>query len=90
MEEPMNAFDPEEWVEVAELCCDNIPVSTERPLLRTALNRAYYAPLLSIRERIEREHGVGAVPRIVPTPQSSKRSNRAVRGSRASTMFCSV
>lgn len=64
MEEPMTTFDPEEWVEVAELCCDNVPGIAGEALLRTALNRAYYAALLSIRERIEREHGVGAVPRV--------------------------
>jgi len=32
-------------------------------LLRTALNRAYYAALLSTRERIERVQGARAVPR---------------------------
>jgi hypothetical protein len=60
----MNTFDPEEWVEVAELCCDQIPGIEAEALLRTALNRAYYAALLSMRQRIERVHGVGAVPRV--------------------------
>ena len=60
----MNTFDPEEWVEVAELCCDNIPGIGGEALLRTALNRAYYAALLSMRQRIEQVHGVGSVPRV--------------------------
>jgi hypothetical protein len=59
----MNAFDPEEWLEVAEVCCDRIPGVDGEALLRTALNRAYYAALLAMRERIEQVHGAGVVPR---------------------------
>lgn len=56
-------FDAEEWVEVAELCCDRIHGISQEALLRTALNRAYYAALLCLKRRIERVHGRGAVPR---------------------------
>ena len=35
-------FDPEAWLEVAEVCCDTIPGVDGEALLRTSLNRAYY------------------------------------------------
>jgi hypothetical protein len=60
----MTTFDPEEWVEVAELCCDRIAGINGEALLRTALNRAYYAALLCVKRRIEDVHGPGAVPQF--------------------------
>src|SRR3954451_19702573 len=60
----MDTFDPEEWVEVGELCCDRIPGISGEALLRTALNRAYYAVLLCVKRRIEQARGTGAVPRF--------------------------
>jgi len=58
----MTSFDAEEWVEVAELCCDRIEGISGEALLRTALNRAYYAALLCVKRRIEQVHGEGSVP----------------------------
>jgi hypothetical protein len=57
-------FDPEGWLEVAEVCCDRIAGVDQEALLRTALNRAYYAVLLCVKRRIEAVHGRGAVPRL--------------------------
>jgi hypothetical protein len=59
----MITFDPEHWLEVADACCEPIAGLNEEALLRTALNRAYYAVLLSVKQRIERAQGSGAVPR---------------------------
>jgi len=59
----MTSFDAEDWLEVAEVCCDRIPGVDQEALLRTALNRAYYAALLCVKWRIEGVHGRGAVPR---------------------------
>ena len=59
----MITFDPEHWLEVAEACCEPIRGVDEEALLRTALNRVYYAVLLSVKQRIERAQGYGAVPR---------------------------
>jgi hypothetical protein len=56
------AFDPEEWLMVAEVCCSTIPQVSRQALLRTASNRAYYAALLSLKLRIEAAQGSGAVP----------------------------
>lgn len=58
----MTPFDAEDWLEVAEVCCDRIAGINQEALLRTALNRAYYAALLSVKWRIEGAHGRGAVP----------------------------
>jgi len=55
-------FDPERWLEAAAVCCIEIPDVDREALLRTALNRAYYAALLSFKSRIETVQGVGAVP----------------------------
>ena len=55
-------FDPERWLQVADVCCITIPKVNEEALLRTAVNRAYYAVLLSVRRRIEEAQGRGAVP----------------------------
>ena len=55
-------FDPEEWLAVAEICCSTIPLVSRQALLRTASNRAYYAALLSLKQRIESAQGSGAVP----------------------------
>jgi len=60
----MTDFDAEEWLEVAEVCCDRIAGVNQEALLRTALNRAYYAALLCIKRRLERIHGPGAVPQV--------------------------
>ena len=60
----MTTFDPEEWAEVAEMCCDRIPGIGAEALLRTALNRAYYAVLLCVKRRLEQVHGQGAVPQF--------------------------
>ena len=59
----MSSFDPEQWLDVAEACCERIAGVNEEALLRTALNRAYYAALLSVRQRIEHAQGSRAVPR---------------------------
>lgn len=56
------SFDPELWLQVADVCCINIPRVDTEALLRTAVNRAYYAALLSVRKRIEEVHGPGSVP----------------------------
>ena len=56
------SFDPEEWLRVAEVCCGTIPTVSREALLRTALNRAYYAALLSLRLRIDAAQGPGTVP----------------------------
>jgi hypothetical protein len=55
-------FDPERWLDVASVCCIEIPEIDREALLRTALNRAYYAALLSFRSRIEAVQGPGSVP----------------------------
>jgi hypothetical protein len=55
-------FDPEHWLEAAAVCCIEIPEVDREALLRTALNRAYYAALLSFKFRIEAVQGAGAVP----------------------------
>src|SRR5206468_6505830 len=52
------------WLEVAEICCDRIEGVDAEALLRTALNRAYYAALLSVKRRIELVHGLNALPRF--------------------------
>jgi hypothetical protein len=57
-------FDAEEWLEVAEVCCDRIAGVDQEALLRTALNRAYYAALMCVKHRLERIHGPGAVPQV--------------------------
>jgi hypothetical protein len=59
----MITFDPEHWLAVAEACCEPIVGLDEEALLRTALNRAYYAALLSVKQRIEAAQGSKAVPR---------------------------
>jgi hypothetical protein len=56
------SFDPEQWLKVAEICCSNIPEVNREALLRTALNRAYYAALMCLKQRIESVQGSGAVP----------------------------
>src|SRR5688572_4334794 len=56
------SFDPERWLQVADVCCINIPQVDSEALLRTAANRAYYAALLSVRRRIEAAQGSGAIP----------------------------
>jgi len=55
-------FDPEEWLMVAEICYSNIPTVSRQALLRSALNRAYYAALLSLKFRIDAAQGSGTVP----------------------------
>lgn len=56
------SFDPENWLPVAEICCSNIPGVSREALLRTALNQAYYAALMALKQRIESVQGAGAVP----------------------------
>jgi hypothetical protein len=56
------SFDPESWLSVAEICCSSIPGVSREALLRTALNRAYYAALMSLKQRIESAQGRGSVP----------------------------
>jgi hypothetical protein len=60
--ERLMPFDPEHWLEAAAVCCIEIPEVDREALLRTALNRAYYAALLSFKHRIEAVQGPGAVP----------------------------
>jgi len=55
-------FDPERWLEAAAVCCIAIPEVDREALLRTAMNRAYYAALLSFKYRIEAAQGAGSVP----------------------------
>ena len=57
------SFDAELWLQVAEVCCIPIPDVDREALLRTAVNRVYYAALLCVKRRIERAQGSGAVPR---------------------------
>jgi len=56
-------FDAEHWLEVANLCCIPIPDVDRQALLRTAVNRVYYAALLCLKRRIEAAQGRGTVPR---------------------------
>jgi hypothetical protein len=56
------SFDPERWLGVANVCCIPIPEVNREALLRTALTRAYYAALLSVKKRVEAVHGRGSVP----------------------------
>lgn len=56
------SFDPERWLQVADVCCITIPRVDTEALLRTALNRAYYAALLSLKRRVETAQGAGSVP----------------------------
>ncbi|HSU14522.1 hypothetical protein [Longimicrobium sp.] len=57
------SFDPENWLGVAEVCCITVPGTDREAMLRTAVNRAYYAALLALKQRIEAVQGPGAVPR---------------------------
>jgi hypothetical protein len=56
------SFDAEEWLAVADICCGNIPGISRQALLRTALNRAYYAALMVLKFRIDAAQGMGTVP----------------------------
>lgn len=56
------SFNPERWLQVADVCCINIPKVGPEALLRTAVNRAYYAALLSVKRRLDGAFGPGAVP----------------------------
>ena len=56
------SFDPETWLQVAGICTSNIPGVSREALLRTAVNRAYYAALLALKDRIEVAQGPGSVP----------------------------
>jgi hypothetical protein len=58
----MTDFDAAEWLEVAEVCCDRMVGVDQEALLRTALNRAYYAALMCVKRRIERVQGRGTLP----------------------------
>ncbi|MBV9110848.1 MAG: hypothetical protein JO306_15665 [Gemmatimonadetes bacterium] len=55
-------FDPEEWLKVADVCCGTIPGINRDALLRTALNRAYYAALMVLKVKIDAAQGLGSVP----------------------------
>lgn len=55
-------FDPEEWLRVADICCDPPAGHDQQAYFRTAVNRAYYAALLTLKQRIEQVQGRGAVP----------------------------
>jgi uncharacterized protein (UPF0332 family) len=55
-------FAPEAWLQVADVCCGDIPEVSREALLRTAVNRAYYAALLELKRRIEAAQRPGAVP----------------------------
>ena len=59
----MSIFDPESWLDVAELCCEPEPGTARQAHLRTALNRAYYAALLTTKGRIEQAFGGRVLPR---------------------------
>ena len=60
----MSGFDPEQWLRVAEHCCRAASGAEREAYLRTALNRAYYATLLTAKRRIERALGKGVIPRV--------------------------
>jgi hypothetical protein len=55
-------FDPESWLGVAEVCCITIPGIDREAMFRTAVNRAYYAALIALKQRIEDVQGRGVVP----------------------------
>ncbi|HKP75772.1 MAG TPA: HEPN domain-containing protein [Longimicrobiaceae bacterium] len=59
----MSGFDPERWLDVADACCQSATGQNEEAFLRTALNRAYYAVLLTIKRRLEGALGPGSVRR---------------------------
>ena len=56
-------FEPASLVELGEQLVGDETVSVEEQCrFRTALNRAYYGPLLVLIQRIEQVHGPGTVP----------------------------
>lgn len=71
----MSDFDPEGWLEVAELCCKPGQGIAREAHLRTALNRAYYAALLTVKRRIEQAVG----PRVLPRARTHNAILEAVR-----------
>jgi hypothetical protein len=58
----MMTFDPERWLDVANACRKSMPNVDREALLRTVMNRAYYAALLSFKQRIESVNGPGTLP----------------------------
>ena len=54
-------FDPRDWLAIADHLL-TIPDPGQQSRFRTAVNRAYYAPLIFLKRRIEEVKGDGTVP----------------------------
>ncbi len=54
-------FDPRDWLAIADHLL-TIPAPEQQSRFRTAVNRAYYAPLILLKRRIEDVKGKGTVP----------------------------
>jgi hypothetical protein len=81
----MSDFNAEEWLEVAEVCCDRIVGVDQEALLRTALNRAYYAALLCVSGGSSGYRGAALSRSHVPMLQFWTPSDRAGPGSQTFT-----
>ena len=55
-------FDARGWLAIADHLLTTIPTSEQQSRFRTAVNRAYYAPLIFLKRRIEEVKGAGTVP----------------------------
>ncbi len=55
-------FDPADWHAVGVACAAGLEGAPEEASRRTAIGRAYYAALLSIKRRVEAVQGEGVVP----------------------------
>ena len=54
-------FDARDWLAIADHLL-TIPAPEQQSRFRTAVNRAYYAPLIFLKRRIEEAKGEGTVP----------------------------
>jgi len=55
-------FEPAHWLPIAEACASPLDGCDPEASRRTAINRAYYAPLLMIKARVDALLGAGTVP----------------------------
>jgi septal ring factor EnvC (AmiA/AmiB activator) len=55
-------FDPAVFLSVSRLLADVHPTADREACFRTALGRAYYAPLMTLAARVEEVQGRGSVP----------------------------
>ena len=55
------AFDPRDWLAIASHLL-TVATPEEQSRFRTAINRAYYAPLILLKRRVEDAKGSGTVP----------------------------